>query len=114
MPRLFLSPVVILGLLFLPSCSNAESQACEEAQQSQIMYEDKSRNLYAASNAINASDDWDFNLTEEEQLLRDKKNELYMQSVDSYKLSLQTIVTYKECFSPSQVVEAKTELEAAK
>lgn len=31
MPRLFLTPFVIAGLLFLPSCSSAEAKACEAA-----------------------------------------------------------------------------------
>ena len=111
MPKVFLTPFVLVGLLFLSSCSNAEAKACETAKQSQIMYENKSRNLNAASKAINVKDDWNFNLTEEEKVLRDEKSELYMQSVENYKLSLQTIITYKECFSPSQVVEAQNAIE---
>ena len=113
MPKMLLAPLVVIALLYLPGCSNAEAEACAAAQQSQLAYENKSRNLYADSNAINV-DDWNFNLTEAEKLMSEKKRELYTQSVENYKLSLQTIVTYKECFSPSQVVEAQTELEAAK
>lgn len=32
MPKLFLTPFVIAGLLFLPSCSSAEAKACEAAE----------------------------------------------------------------------------------
>ena len=113
MPKVFLSLLLFAGLLLLPGCSNAEAEACKAAQQSQLIYENKSRNLYAASNALDV-DEWNLNPTETERLMSEKKRELYSQSVENYKLSLQTIVTYKECFSPSQVVEAQTKLEASK
>lgn len=32
MRRAYLTPLVIAGLLFLPSCSNAEDKACEAAE----------------------------------------------------------------------------------
>ena len=32
MPKVFLAPLLVVGLLILPGCSSAEDKACEAAQ----------------------------------------------------------------------------------
>lgn len=107
--------IIISGLILLSGCSSAEENAqvktCEAAQQSWLTYDKKARSLNSQSQAIEAPDDWNFDLTDSEKILRDNKDKLYLQALDNYKLSLQVIITYKECFTPTQVIKAQKTLD---
>ncbi len=103
MPRVFLTPFVIAGLLFLPSCSSAEAKVCEAAKLSYdtyykdaLAYESKYHELYEEGDKI-----------DEEIIAFDMWHE-------NYKSSQLIIVNYAECFTPKQVVEAEIYLEKRK
>ncbi len=99
MLRAYLTPFVIAGLLFLPSCSSAEAKACEAAEISRDTYDKKAGGLQDEAKALeNRTSNLD---------LAFKKFNLEQEAIATYKLSLQVIVTYKECFTPEQVVEAQ-------
>jgi len=97
MPRLFLTPFVIAGLLFLPSCSNAEAKACEAAEQARIEYELQS----------------EVNFTAYQKEIDDNKryeSALFIRGVELLSNSKRVIVNNPKCFTPQQVVEAQSYL----
>lgn len=106
MPRLFLTPFVIAGLLFLPSCSNTEAKACEAAEISRDTYNQKAAFQQAEANALDNP-----NSTYDQSI---KRWNLQKEMVENYKLSLRVILTYPNCFTPEQVVEAQAYLDANK
>jgi len=96
MPKLFLTPFVIAGLLFLPSCSSAEAKACKAAEQARAEYEIETKELYDKKQAkSNAS-------------LFFEALELDKQARETYLKSQKVIVNNPSCFTPKQVVEAQT------
>ena len=97
MPKLFLTPFVIAGLLFLPSCSNAEAKACEAAEQARIEYELQS----------------EVNFTAYQKEIDDNKryvSPLFIKGVELLTNSKRVIVNNPKCFTPQQVVEAQSYL----
>jgi hypothetical protein len=100
MPRVFLTLLVISGLLFLPSCSNTEAKACEAAEIARATYNKKAADMQSEANAIRDDITKGFDV-----YMLDNKGK------KNYKLSLQVIITYKECFTPEQVVEAQQYLD---
>jgi hypothetical protein len=97
MPKLFLTPFVIAGLLFLPSCSNAEAKACEAAEQARIEYELQS----------------EVNFTAYQKEIDDNKryvSPLFIKGVELLSNSKRVIVNNPKCFTPQQVVEAQSYL----
>ena len=93
MPRVFLTPFVLVGLLFLPSCSSDKAKACEAAQLSYDTY-------YSAAGEYNG----------EAVLLttpKDKTQELLALGCAQYYRSQKIILNNPKCFLPAQVVEAQ-------
>ena len=101
--RVFLAPLVISGLLFLPSCSSAEAKACKAAKLSQNKY--KSDAIAMQADAKKIPDD----ILNFEQY--EKKRDLNESAFKNYELGMRVITTYKECFTPEQVVEAQRYLD---
>ena len=89
--------------LLLTGCSSAENKACEAAELSRDTYNKKAGALQAEANAIRSDIAKGFDV-----YMLDKKG------IETYKLSLQVITTYKECFTPEQVVEAQQYLDKNK
>ena len=102
MPRAFLTPFVLVGLLFLPSCSNAEAEACDDAKSiSEVYYEKASefRFEYNVSikikNSLNQSIAGYYSRLADEQNLRARK----------------VILDNPNCFLPEEVTQAEEILE---
>ena len=96
MPRVFLTPFVIAGLLFLPSCSNAEAKACEAAEQARAEYEIETKEL------------WDKKQAKSNASLFFEALALDEQAKETYLKSQRVIANNPSCFTPKQVVEAQT------
>ena len=87
--------VLILFVSLLSGCSSGGAQAnnCEAAENTRSSYDLKAGELQAESVKVG------------EQIIKGWL--LEKDAKDTYKLALQVIVTYKECFTPEQVVEAQ-------
>ena len=95
MPRLFLTPFVIAGLLFLPSCSSAEAKACKAAQEQHLTYDlqfEKAKanyELFSKAGNYERSRAW-----------------LNQSNQSQYNKQL-LVISYQNCFTPKELVEAK-------
>jgi len=58
MPKVFLTPLLIAGLLLLPSCSKDETAAksCEQAQQNYTQYRETAMQYWLESKEIKGKD----------------------------------------------------------
>ena len=95
----------MLFVSLLSGCSSSESKACKAAEQSRDNYSKKAGGLQTEAAAIGATNDLEIAF---------KKFDLEQEAKATYKLSLQVIITYKECFTPEQVVEAQRYLDSNK
>ena len=100
MPRLFLTPFVIAGLLFLPSCSSAEAKACVSAEKAYAEFEAETKKAYKQREISIKASDWD---SSKNYLARALKYELWTQKV---------IVNNPSCFTAAQVVIAQSFVES--
>ena len=106
MLKILVTPFVVLGLLFLPSCTSAEAKACEAAEISRKTYSQKAAFQKVEANALDNP-----NSTYDQSI---KRRNLQKEMLENYKLSLRVILTYPNCFTPEQVVEAQAYLDANK
>jgi uncharacterized lipoprotein len=90
--------ILVLFASLLSGCSSSETKACEAAEASRNSYTEKAAAMQSEADAIGRTSDIEVAF---------KKFKLEQDSKATYKLSLQVIVTYKECFTPEQVVEAQ-------
>ena len=102
MPRAFLTPFVLVGLLFLPSCSNAEAEACDDAKSISEVYFEKASEFrfeynvnIKSKNSINQSLAGHYSRKADEQNLRARK----------------VILDNPNCFLPEEVTQAEEILE---
>lgn len=95
MPKVFLTPLLIAGLLFLPSCSNAEAKACEAAQQARAEYKLETDNLYKTQIAQQNAQKFIEALSTSDQV-----KEMYLKSQ-------KVIANNPTCFTPKELVEAQ-------
>ena len=95
-----LLPAIVLSFIPLTGCSGVETKACEAAELSRDTYNKKAGAMQSEANAIRDDITRGFDV-----YMLDKKGK------ETYKLSLQVITTYKECFTPEQVVEAQQYLD---
>jgi hypothetical protein len=93
MPRLFLTPFVIAGLLLLPSCSSAEAKACKAAKEAYIS------NKEIGDKNINRKTD-SSDLGKYKRIGR-----------KAYFVANKIIVNNQKCFTPEQVVKAQIAVE---
>ena len=100
MHRSILTPLVIVGLLFLPSCSSAEKKVCEAASQAKIDYQ------------INANFHWG----NYQKLIKSQANwgESYNKAIEAQTNSQRVVVNNPKCFTPAQVAEAQTYISRVK
>jgi hypothetical protein len=96
MPKLFLTPLLIAGLLLLPSCSSAEAKACKAAEQARAEYEKETKVL------------WDKKQAKDNASLFIEGLALDKQVRETYLKSQRVIANNPSCFTPKQVVEAQT------
>ena len=97
MPRLFLTPLVIAGLLFLPSCSNAENDKlaeCEKLKQGIAIQRTELNMLMQSALGLDISQ---LNVL---QVIVTKTNALR-------KSMFPVIVSNEPCFTAPEVAEAK-------
>ena len=106
MPRLFLTPLVIAGLLFLPGCSNAEAKACEAAEQAIKDFE-----LVALKTEIKRGYDIEGVKTMQEAI---EYRSLSMLVLRAKLDARQVVVNSPTCFTPKEVVEAQNYIETEK
>ena len=99
MPKVFLAPLLVVGLLLLPGCSSAEDKACEAAQK--VVEEDMDK----AQELLLSAKDLD-------------KNGYGLQANEGRGESLRTseklnraILKNQSCFTPEQLVEAQRYLD---
>ena len=96
MRRAYLTPLVIAGLLFLPSCSNAEAKACEAAREAHLNMRAKAEEIAKSAKILGNSD-----FTTLQSI---SKSKLALKTfVDSYQI----IVNNQKCFTAEQVVSAQ-------
>ena len=97
MPTVFLTPFVIAGLLFLPSCSSAEEKLCEKAKLGIQEFSDDAKKYAAKSQPIYQT---------REALIEAKNNSIWMweSAIKSQKI----IVNNPNCFTPKEVVNAES------
>ena len=100
MPRLFLTPFVIAGLLFLPSCSSAEAKACVSAEKAYAEFEAETKKAYKQREISIKASDWN---SSKNYLALALKYELWTQKV---------IVNNPSCFTAAQVVIAQSFVES--
>lgn len=99
MPKVFLTPFLIAGLLLLPSCSSAEKKLCNKAEIARQDYYDEAASFQSRAKAFpEGSVTWDYE----------------RKAFEAYKNSLQVILNNPKCFTPQQVVEAQDYLAANK
>jgi len=95
MPKLFLTPFVIAGLLFLPSCSSAEAKACKDAEQARAEFIEAANNYYT-------------------QYEKGIDGNLYSQAEEQYINAQRVVINNPSCFTPTEVAEAQTNLSKLK
>lgn len=99
MPRLFLTPFVIAGLLFLPSCSSAEAKACKAAIDTKFSLEQE---IERDTKAIEGE------LKQQDKVLYEY---VLSQLPINQKRLLLVIVNNPACFTPYDVANAQIDLE---
>jgi hypothetical protein len=94
---------MVLLVSLLSGCSSAEEKACKAAKLSQNNYNSDAIAMQADAKKI-TDDISNFKQYE-------KKRDLNKSAFKNYELSMRVITTYKECFTPEQVVEAQLYLD---
>jgi len=105
MPRAFLTPFVIAGLLFLPSCSSAEAEkakACEMAVSLSRFYFAKYEAYFMGFKTELAAE-----LEKSGKGVTPKIESLIKESTESREKSWQIIVNNQSCFTPDKVLQAQ-------
>ena len=97
---------LVLFVSLLSGCSSAEAKACEAAEISRANYNKEAKDLQVEAKKYPR-----FSGTIEEAV---KGRELSDKSFVAYELSLRVILTYPNCFTPEQVVEAQQYLDKDK
>lgn len=91
MPKVFLTPVLIAGLLLLPSCSSSETKACEAAKKAYL-------DLSAQSRALGES----IKILEQGSLIlqaqQKRKEQLF-----TAKAAFLVKINNQSCFTPEEV-----------
>ena len=95
MPKVFLAPLLVVGLLILPGCSSAEDKACEAAQK--VVEEDMNK----AQELLLSAKDLDKNG------YGLQANEVRGEILRTSEKLNRAILKNQSCFTPAQVVEAQ-------
>jgi hypothetical protein len=97
---------LVLLMSLLSGCSSSDEKACEAAEISRDNYNKEARDLQVEAKKYPR-----FSGTIEEAV---RGRELSDKSFVAYELSLRVILTYPNCFTPEQVVEAQQYLDKGK
>jgi hypothetical protein len=105
MPKVFLAPLLIAGLLLLPSCSqNQQADNCKSAlsgvQASELLIRAKSERVETLESSNLQSAD----------TIR-KSTELYESIIEDSKIYYRIIINNPSCFSAERVAKAQIGLE---
>ena len=93
MPKVFLAPLLVAGLLLLPGCSSAEDKACEAAQKAHNDFYNEAGE-YNGKAVLKITPE-----SERKQLMQYGRN--------AYYRSQKVILNNPSCFTPEQLVEAQ-------
>ncbi len=109
--KLLVSPLVILMVSLLSGCSLMEkagiiNRQCQAAETSRYNYNKEAKELQAEARKYDT-----FSGTIEQVV---KGRDLADKSFVAYELSMRVILTYPNCFTPEQVVEAQQYLDKVK
>ena len=99
MPKVFLAPLLVVGLLLLPGCSSAEDKACEAAQK--VVEEDMNK----AQELLLSAKDLDKNG------YGLQANEVRGEILRTSEKLNRAILKNQSCFTPEQLVEAQRYLD---
>jgi hypothetical protein len=95
MPKVFLAPLLVVGLLLLPGCSSAEDKACEAAQKVVEEDMDKAQELLLSAKDLDKNG---YGL---------QANEVRGEILRTSEKLNRAILKNQSCFTPAQVVEAQ-------
>jgi hypothetical protein len=102
MPRTFLTPFVLVGLLFLPSCSNAEAEACDDAKSISEVYFEKASEFRF---------EYDVSRKTKNSLNQSLAGHYYLQANEQNLRARKVILDNPKCFLPEEVTKAEEMLE---
>ena len=95
MPKVFLAPLLVVGLLLLPGCSSAEDKACEAAQKVVEEDMDKAQELLLSAKDLDKNG---YGL---------QANEVRGEILRTSEKLNRAILKNQSCFTPEQLVEAQ-------
>jgi hypothetical protein len=95
--KVLLTPLVILGLLFLPSCSNAEAEACEDAKSISEVYFEK---------ATEFRFEYQVNIKAKNSFNQSLAGNYYLQANEQNLRARDVILKNPKCFLPEEVDKA--------
>ena len=96
MPKVFLAPLLVVGLLLLPGCSSAEDKACEAAQKVVEEDMDKAQELLLSAKDLDKNG---YGL---------QANEVRGEILRTSEKINRLIVKDQSCFTAEQVAEAQS------
>ena len=99
MPKVFLAPLLVVGLLILPGCSSAEDKACEAAQKVVEEDMDKAQELLLSAKDLDKNG---YGL---------QANEVRGEILRTSEKLNRAILKNQSCFTPEQLVEAQRYLD---
>jgi hypothetical protein len=99
MPKVFLAPLLVVGLLLLPGCSSAEDKACEAAQKVVEEDMDKAQELLLSAKDLDKNG---YGL---------QANEVRGEILRTSEKLNRAILKNQSCFTPEQLVEAQRYLD---
>jgi hypothetical protein len=120
MPKKFLAPLVVVALLYLPGCSNAEAKACDAAKKAVSEYEMSYNPKFVMAERLESKKEvftreriWERIEAERQGIKLPENNaglessKLRKEAQNEYFKSQLVIVNNPSCFTPEQVVEAQ-------
>ena len=105
MPKVFLAPLLVVGLLLLPGCSSAEAEkakACEMAVSLSRFYFAKYEGYFTDFKTELAAE-----LEKSGKAVSPKIESLIKDSTESREKSWQIKVNNQSCFTPDEVLQAQ-------
>ena len=99
MPKVFLAPLLVVGLLILPGCSSAEDKAWEAAQKVVEEDMDKAQELLLSAKDLDKNG---YGL---------QANEVRGEILRTSEKLNRAILKNQSCFTPEQLVEAQRYLD---
>ena len=102
MSKALLTPCVIVGLLLLPACSNAEAEACDKAKSISEVYFEK---------ASEFGFEYKVNIKTKNSLNQSLAGHYYLQANEQNLRARKVILDNPKCFLPEEVTQAEQIIE---